>query len=280
MGLQRTWKSCVSGSVRFIDATVSVLKCETVEIPVRILKERAPGMVRRLFDICSAAFAMTLLAPVMLGAAMGIRLSSAGPVFYRAARIGRGGQPFIMYKLRTMHCRSIAGSSITAANDPRVFAVGRLLRGLKIDELPQLFNVLRGDMAIVGPRPEAADIVDRYYTPRYRESLQVAPGLTSPGSLCYYTHGEQLLQDGDAEEFYVTRLLPVKMSLDLEYLNHRSVLSDLWVILQTVSVLLRRAMGRKQFRTSSQLQRILDSAKAAPLNTAMQTDERILQRAG
>ncbi|MFN9719650.1 MAG: sugar transferase, partial [Planctomycetota bacterium] len=184
-------------------------------------------MTRRLFDLCLVIPAMFLIGPVLILAAMAIKLSSPGPVFYRAQRVGRNGQVFVMYKLRTMHCRRVAGSSITSSNDPRVFAAGRILRALKIDELPQLINIVKGEMAVVGPRPEAPDIVERYYTEEYRRSLSVPPGLTSPGSLYYYTHGAQLLADGQAEEFYVSRLLPAKMMLDLAYLHRTSVAGDL-----------------------------------------------------
>lgn len=205
------------------------------------------GMVGRVFDICCSAVALVLLAPVLITAAVGIRLCSSGPALYRAQRVGQGGRPFVMYKMRTMHCRSAAGSSITAADDPRVFALGRLLRAFKIDELPQLLNVLRGEMSIVGPRPEAVDIVQKHYTPEYLASLDVRPGLTSPGSICYYTHGEQLLADGDAEQYYVSRLLPIKMAIDLAYLRRATFLSDLAVIFRTAAVLALKAAGRKRF---------------------------------
>lgn len=204
-------------------------------------------MARRLFDLCIVVPAMLCIGPILFISALAIKLSSPGPIFYRAQRIGRNGRPFTMYKLRTMHCRSVAGSSITSSNDPRVFAVGRILRALKIDELPQLINILRGEMAVVGPRPEAPDIVERHYTDEYRRSLAVPPGLTSPGSIFYYTHGEQLLADGEAEEFYVTRLLPRKMSLDLEYLDRSSVVGDIVIILRTASVLMQKAVGRSKF---------------------------------
>ncbi|MFN8710872.1 MAG: sugar transferase [Planctomyces sp.] len=200
-------------------------------------------MMKRLFDLLAASIALVLVSPVMAAAALGIAVSSRGPLLYRAHRAGLGGRAFTMYKLRTMHVRTTAGSSITAGNDPRVFAFGRLLRALKIDELPQLLNVIRGDMSIVGPRPEALDIVERHYTPAYHRTLEVRPGLTSPGSVEYYRSGEQLLQDGDAEDFYVRRLLPVKMELDLRYLETAGVVSDIRVILETMQVLIRRALG-------------------------------------
>lgn len=220
-------------------------------------------MVRRLFDVCVSALALIVLAPLLLAAAVGVRISSPGPALYRARRVGRNGQVFTMLKFRTMHCRSVAGSSITAADDPRVFKVGRLLRAFKIDELPQLINVLRGEMAIVGPRPEAPDIVDRYYTPEYRESLNVRPGLTSPGSTFYYTHGETLLTDGGAEEFYVARLLPIKMQIDLNYLKRATFVSDFAVIVRTAAILFQKALGRRQFPEPPELSAVPRTASTA-----------------
>ena len=206
-------------------------------------------MVRRLFDIIVSAMTLVCVAPVIALAAVAVKLSSSGSAFYRASRVGKNGQLFTMHKLRTMHCREVQGSSITAATDARVFLAGRILRKLKIDELPQLVNIIRGDMAIVGPRPEAPDIVEQHYTDEYLESLNVAPGLTSPGSVYYYTHGEQVLaEDGsDAEDLYLTRLLPEKMAIDLEYLRRATLLSDVGVILQTVQVLFLKALGTKRF---------------------------------
>src|SRR6266446_6003127 len=150
-------------------------------------------MAKRLFDICVAAAALIVGAPLLGLAALGIRLASRGPILYRATRIGLRGRRFTMYKLRTMHVARAAGPLITGTDDPRVFAWGRLLRHTKIDELPQLWNVLRGDMAIVGPRPEDPAIVERYYSAADFGTLNVRPGLASPGSLFHYTHGDELL---------------------------------------------------------------------------------------
>src|SRR3989441_11505789 len=152
-------------------------------------------MVRRLVDVVCAAIALVATAPLLALAAVGIRRASPGAVLYRADRLGRGGRPFIMYKLRTMHARRRSDASvITGAEDPRVFPLGAWLRRLKIDELPQLLNVLRGEMAIVGPRPEDPVIVSRYYTALGMETLAVPPGLASPGSIYSSTHGAALLQ--------------------------------------------------------------------------------------
>src|SRR5580765_2430484 len=183
---------------------------------------------KRLLDIVVTACALTAAAPLLLVAAVGIRLTSPGPVLYRAQRIGRdrrrpyanlclgayqperrragyGGREFTMYKFRTMHVSADPGSSITARNDSRVFPFGAWLRATKIDELPQLINIIRGDMTLVGPRPEAPDIVRNHYTPDDLSTLQTLPGLTSPGSLYYYTHCEAKLPNDAVVELYVQR---------------------------------------------------------------------------
>jgi len=205
-------------------------------------------MVKRLLDIALAALGLALVAPVLALAALGIRLSSPGPVLYRARRVGRAGACFTMYKLRTMHQHQPRQASrITGQDDPRVFPLGALLRRTKLDELPQLFNVLRGDMSIVGPRPEDPDIVERYYTPLLRETLAVRPGLASPGSLYHYTHGDALLAGGDPETAYVERLLPLKVTLDVVYVRHASPQTDVRIIGRTLATIAARIGGRSRF---------------------------------
>src|SRR6184192_2762030 len=142
-------------------------------------------MVKRLLDVVLSGVGLALVAPVLAIAALGIRLASPGPVLYRARRVGRAGAPFTMYKLRTMHQRRPGRASrITGQDDPRVFPLGRLLRRTKIDELPQLFNVLRGDMSVVGPRPEVPKYVELFKTD-YAVILSVRPGITDYAAIKY-----------------------------------------------------------------------------------------------
>jgi lipopolysaccharide/colanic/teichoic acid biosynthesis glycosyltransferase len=178
--------------------------------------------------------------------ALAIRVASPGPALYRARRVGQAGRLFTMYKFRTMHARA-GGGPITAAHDARIFPLGGLLRQLKIDELPQLLNVLRGEMAIVGPRPEDPSIVAAHYTPLQRETLRVRPGLASPGSLYYYTHGEKLLSEWAASEFYAERLLPTKLALDLVYVREASLRYDAQIVVRTILVILQIGLGRRHF---------------------------------
>jgi lipopolysaccharide/colanic/teichoic acid biosynthesis glycosyltransferase len=195
-----------------------------------------------------AALGLIVVAPLLALAALGIRLASPGPVLYRARRAGVGGRPFTMLKLRTMHPTPVAGGGpITAVRDPRVYPLGRLLRTTKIDELPQLINVLRGDMALVGPRPEDAELVARCYAPLHRETLTVRPGLTSPGSLYHDTHGERFLTGGDPETRYIESLLPVKLALDVVYVRRMSLPYDLSVMWRTVVIIIGRLVGRRDF---------------------------------
>jgi lipopolysaccharide/colanic/teichoic acid biosynthesis glycosyltransferase len=160
--------------------------------------------------------------PAIAAAAVGIRLSSPGPVIFRAERAGRDGIPFTMYKLRTMHVGANS-KPITGGRDPRIFAFGSWLRRLKIDELPQLWNVVRGEMRFFGPRPEDVGIVREHYAPWMRETLQVPPGIVGPGSLGYYLEESELDDDpGRAFEQYLSELLPRKLARDLVYVRTAS----------------------------------------------------------
>ena len=205
-------------------------------------------MGRRLFDIGAATVALIVLSPLMLLVALAIRLSSAGPVIFRAPRVGRRGKPFLMFKFRTMVVGAgDSGSAITGSHDPRVYPLGRWLRRSKIDELPQLINVLRGEMAIVGPRPEDPRVVDNWYRPQDRLTLEVRPGLASPGSLYNFTHGETQLAGPDAQAMYIERVLPVKLALDVVYFRRASLGYDLQIVFRTVFVIAAAMLGKRRF---------------------------------
>jgi lipopolysaccharide/colanic/teichoic acid biosynthesis glycosyltransferase len=154
------------------------------------------------------------------------------------------GREFTMYKFRSMHVTANdSASPITARNDPRVFPFGRFLRATKIDELPQLFNVLKGDMTLVGPRPEAPEIVRRYYSQDDLQTLQAAPGITSPGTVYYYTRGESTLAEDGVLDQYVRELLRGKLALDRIYLQHPGLLYDLRIIVRTIAAIIVRTLG-------------------------------------
>lgn len=192
----------------------------------------------RLIDVLAAAAGLLILSPLLLALALWVKLSSPGPIFYRARRVGRGGQLFHLYKFRTMVADADRqGPGITTAGDSRITPVGRFLRRTKLDELPQLLNVLKGEMSLVGPRPEDPRYVALYNAEQQRV-LQVRPGITSPASLQYRNESE-LLRGRDWETVYTQEILPHKLALELDYLQKRSVWRDLGLIGQTVLSLWR-----------------------------------------
>ena len=188
-----------------------------------------------------------LTSPLLLIAVIGIKFTSPGPIFYKATRVGRGGSLFTMLKFRSMHVANpdSVRTVITAHEDARIFGLGAILRKTKIDELPQLVNVIRGDMSIVGPRPEDPKIVEKYYSNWMRETLTVLPGVTSPGSIFYYTDGEQLISEEDPEGSYVARLLPPKMAIERAYLERANWVSDLVCIGHTALAIGGIVIGRR-----------------------------------
>jgi lipopolysaccharide/colanic/teichoic acid biosynthesis glycosyltransferase len=190
-------------------------------------------MVKRLFDLVVACIGLILLAPVLLMVGFLIKLDSPGPVFYRGDRIGQDGVPFKIYKLRTMVANADRmGSALTHGQDPRITRVGRILRKWKVDEFPQLLNVLRGEMSVVGPRPESPDYV-KHYTSGQRQVLQVKPGITGLTQV-RFRHEETLLQRcANLEEEYIGDIMPQKLALDLEYIEDQSLLLDVRLIIQT-----------------------------------------------
>ncbi len=204
-------------------------------------------MLKRAFDIGFSAFILVATAPLMVVAALGIKLTSPGPIFYRANRMGVGERPFSMWKFRTMHVRETAGPEISAVNDTRIFGFGHFLRATKIDELPQFFNVLIGDMAIVGPRPESVAIVHSSYLPWMMETLAVRPGVTSPGALFGYTHANALLDDSDPDGSYERFVLAPKLAVELAYIHRATFLSDVGVMIQTALIIVQMVAGKHDF---------------------------------
>jgi lipopolysaccharide/colanic/teichoic acid biosynthesis glycosyltransferase len=212
---------------------------------------------KRLLDLSLALLFMAAASPLFAVAAVGIRLSSPGPILYRATRVGLDGRPFTMHKFRSMTVRPAgSGPAITRLDDLRVFPFGGILRRTKIDELPQLWDVLRGKMAMVGPRPEDPGIVARYYNERQRKTLSILPGLTSPGALFDYTHGHRYLAGDDVERAYVENLLPIMLEIELVYVENRSLRYDLSVMLRTAITIARRLAGQRDFPNPPELRQI------------------------
>ena len=196
-------------------------------------------MAKRAFDVVVALLLLVLLAPVMLLIGVAIRLDSPGPALFRQVRVTRGGQAFQMLKFRSMRVQS-SGPLITTAGDARITRVGAFLRHAKLDEIPQLINVIKGDMSLVGPRPE----VPRYvalYPPELRDLiLSVRPGITDEASVEFADEGKLLGAAEDPEHCYVTQILPRKLELYARYARQHSVAGDLRILLRTLAVLVRR----------------------------------------
>lgn len=191
-------------------------------------------MATRSFDLLAASLGLLVLSPLLVFIGLLIRLTSPGPALFKQQRVGRGGRPFYIYKFRTMrHDAEAVGGQLTVGGDPRITRVGAVLRRFKLDELPQLINVVLGDMALVGPRPE----VPRYvalYDARQRDVLRVRPGITDPASVAFRDENRLLAASSDPECTYVEQVMPAKLAMNLEYLERRTLLSDVAVIWRTL----------------------------------------------
>lgn len=188
--------------------------------------------MRRAFDVVVALGGLVLLAPLLICAAIAVKLTSRGPVLFHARRVGHRGREFSMLKFRSMRVTPL-GPALTSAGDRRITTVGRWLRRTKLDEVPQLINVLRGEMNLVGPRPEDPQFVV-LYNERQRRVLEIRPGITSAASVLYRNE-ERLLQGPDFERVYVETILPEKLRLDLEYESTRSFWTDLRILVRTIT---------------------------------------------
>ena len=189
---------------------------------------------KRILDLCASAIGLVLLLPVFLVIVVVSKLSSAGPVFYRQERIGKAVRSFKIVKFRTMYVDADRdGPSITVGGDPRITALGRLMRALKLDELPQLWNVLKGEMSLVGPRPEIPLYV-KSYTEEQKKVLTVRPGITDPSSIAYLYEEELLGKQANPETYYQEVVLPHKLALNIEYVRKISLKNDLYLLSKTL----------------------------------------------
>jgi len=186
--------------------------------------------VKRALDLAVAVPLLVILSPVLVALAAAVRLTSRGPAFHRATRVGRDGRPFTMLKLRTM--RAGPGAAITTRDDPRMTALGRALRRARLDELPQLMNVVRGEMSLVGPRPEDPRFV-ALYSEEQRAVLALRPGITGAAQLVFRDEAA-LLDPADPDGSYIRAVLPRKLAIDLEYARGRSLAGDLRIMGMTL----------------------------------------------
>ncbi len=198
-------------------------------------------MAKRLFDLLCAGAGLLLLAPLLFGIALWIKLDSRGPVFFRQQRVGRFGAPFRIHKFRTM-CEDAPalGPQLTVGADPRITRAGRFLRRHKLDELPQLLDVFAGTMSLVGPRPEVPRYVALYPAALRDKVLSVRPGITDPASIEYRHESALLAAASDPERAYIEQVMPAKLRFAAEYVERRSMLGDLRLIGATLRALCTR----------------------------------------
>ena len=192
-------------------------------------------------DVVGAVVGLVVLSPLLLVIGVAVRVTSRGPVLFRQSRVGLGGTPFVILKFRSMtQGAEKMGPGITREKDPRITKIGVFLRKWKLDELPQLVNVLRGDMSIVGPRPELAQYV-QHYTAQQRQVLSVRPGITDLASLRYRSEEALLQASNDPGRLYLEKIMPDKLTLNLQYIESLSFIGDLTLIVLTLKSLVIRS---------------------------------------
>lgn len=204
---------------------------------------------KRCFDLLFAICFLIVFSPVYIISWLIIKIVSPGPAIYKAERVGKGGKLFKCYKFRSMRVDSGKVRLTTLGNDDRIFPFGKFIRKTKIDEMPQVVNILKGDMSVVGPRPEDKENADKVYVGEFVHILDVKPGLTSTASLYDYTHGE-LFED---EESYEKEFMPKKLKLEMYYVNHRSFWYDIYLVLKTAWLIILRTCGKTDFEEPKEL---------------------------
>ena len=219
------YSNCNSAQVRTVQDRRSSGGCAAFAF-------RVPA--KRLYDLFFSCCGLVVLTPLFLVIAALVKIVDGGPILYRQIRIGLRGRPFLICKFRTMVPNADqAGPSLTRQGDARITWIGRILRRTKLDELPQLWNVLKGEMSLVGPRPEVARYV-QHYTPEQREILRCKPGITDLASLCFRDEQALLGTAANPEQFYLQHCIPRKLRLNQEYAERANLLSDTWIIVRTV----------------------------------------------
>lgn len=190
--------------------------------------------MKRLFDITASFFGILILSPLLIFIGLWVGLSSKGGVFYKQIRVGKNNKDFKLYKFRSMRVNSDKQGLLTVGSkDSRITKAGYFIRKYKIDELPQLFNVLKGDMSFVGPRPEVRRYVD-LYSEEQMKVLSVRPGITDPASIKYRNENDILSSASNPEEYYIQHIMPDKLKINIDYINTRTFFKDIKIIFQTI----------------------------------------------
>ena len=190
--------------------------------------------MKRLFDITASFFGIIILSPLLIFIGLWVGLSSKGGVFYKQIRVGKNNKDFKLYKFRSMRVNSDKQGLLTVGSkDSRITTAGYFIRKYKIDELPQLFNVLKGDMSFVGPRPEVRRYVD-LYSEEQMKVLSVRPGITDPASIKYRNENDILSSQSNPEEYYIQHIMPDKLKINIDYINTQTFIKDIKIIFQTI----------------------------------------------
>jgi len=205
--------------------------------------------LKRCFDLLFAVCFLIVFSPVYIVSWLIIKIVSPGPAIYKAERVGKDGKIFKCYKFRSMRVDSGKVRLTTLENDDRIFPFGKFIRKAKIDEMPQIVNILKGEMTVVGPRPEDKENADKVYVGEFVHILDVKAGLTSTASLYDYTHGE-LFED---EESYEKEFMPKKLKLELYYVNHRTFWYDIQLVLRTAWLIIQKTCGKNEFEEPKEL---------------------------
>ena len=209
------------------------------------------NFIKRCFDLLFAVLFLIVFSPIYLLTIIIIKVVSPGPAIYKAMRVGKNGKLFTCYKFRSMRVDSGKVRLTTLENDDRIFPFGKFIRKTKIDEMPQVVNILKGEMSVVGPRPEDQENAEKVYVGEFKHIMDVKPGLTSTASLYDYTHGELFKDEESYEKFF----MPKKLKLELYYVNHRSVWYDFVLILKTAWLIILKTCGKKDFKEPVELQK-------------------------
>ena len=190
--------------------------------------------MKRLFDITASFFGILILSPLLIFIGLWVGLSSKGGVFYKQIRVGKNNKDFKLYKFRSMRVNADKQGLLTVGSkDSRITKAGYFIRKYKIDELPQLINVLKGDMSFVGPRPEVRRYVD-LYSEEQMKVLSVRPGITDPASIKYRNENDLLSSESNPEQYYIQHIMPDKLKINIDYINNRTFIKDIKIIFQTI----------------------------------------------